>query len=598
MYSSPINRSENVNVEGAGLNQDAQLRDRDKATKKQQSDKAKSVNLINNQTTVGDLMVDFAAKAGTNSLSTFQSKVSKRLEEKLQKSAEEMFKNEFKDSSQDSVKLSSTVSSYTGATQGLAQQVKSKEQKNRQKESALEPGKGAVLSRDGEDVQRAGQRQREVAQKETQQQQVAFNQAFSRQSPLSNGKNQQLMSQFLSSYSEAIVKDDPKKKQEAKELKKMLLSVGVKTSQLQQAESKVRGLLRQDLKQEIRQSFISFAMNYSSKKLALKTLKEGKGYESLRDFGGLSRPFDDAGDLNKEAKAEAKEELRSFISDELDATIIKEKLVNDNPRALIDAFNRFNQLASIANFNSVSYIKHFNKKLDDLGLKYFVPPEDEDQTISLNDLDEPDADGESEEQSDHPQSEQDELEEELRNLYMQSVVETSLLRKVELQFKLRKLEKGAKKLGAVDEDRLAQIKQEGLGLAKLRFVDLVRESLEERASLSILDGPAFDLVENKLKLATKGLKKLGAPLSQPDIDEIRDDINRTMFPIVREEFLKFAVHVDSGRSKNVAFIKRAKELEGHLERLKEESDIKEPIRPKMFQQTRLTDDGPHITEAA
>ena len=126
---------------------------------------------------------------------------------------------------------------------------------------------------------------------------------------------------------------------------------------------------------------------------------------------------------------------------------------------------------------------------------------------------------------------------------------------------------------------------------------MVREAYEERAALEEYKGPKYTMVRNKFKNAIKGLKKIGAELSRKELDEMRDGINKVMFSLVKEEYLKIDFYLEKD-PKNVSLLNREKVLFSILQRLKEESNILEEIKVSMFNSSNSTESGGNVIEAA
>jgi hypothetical protein len=76
----------------------------------------------------------------------------------------------------------------------------------------------------------------------------------------------------------------------------------------------------------------------------------------------------------------------------------------------------------------------------------------------------------------------------------------------------------------------------------------------------------------------------------------RDEINKSMFSVVKEEFLKVEVALEAA-PRNPFLTKRRKGYLAILQRLKTESHIREDLRPKMFPTLTFTSEM-KIMEAA
>ena len=83
-------------------------------------------------------------------------------------------------------------------------------------------------------------------------------------------------------------------------------------------------------------------------------------------------------------------------------------------------------------------------------------------------------------------------------------------------------------------------------------------------------------------MGLKGLKKIGFPINKKQLQDLRDAINRTMFSIIKEDYLKSEMLLEKFPS-NLTFIKQQKDFTVILERIQKETTITESLRPKMFQ---------------
>ncbi len=506
--------------------------------KKVQGDKPASVSLLNRETDVKDLFENAAQKLAKMNIQQGQ--------KQLQADIENYFKTEIKEKTTDIVSI----------TQGVIQ---NKGQEIQKKSTTVDPG-----LRPGSTVP-ATTAQMAAAAQSTQ--------------PLQIKKSQQKdLQDYISLYAESEIEGKGEKKHHAEQIKQVLLNQGVPPKKLRAMESNVQKFIQGDIKKKIKKAFTNLALTYTPGKMSFDLMKRAKELDALKEM--TKGPANDEID-------EARSELRAYVSQELDQAMTESKIKGESIKSMIAAFDKFNAVAGLAKFDTQSYMKNFQKKLDDQGL---TPFEDPDKFRIL------DTDSKKSDNGQNNQKQQESLEDEIRALYTEKAIKRDLKSTIEITLKLSKMKNGLKALGRADEATLKRLQAEGEGIAKMKLTDLLRESLEERATLQSFDGPQFRLVQTKLKYAMKGLKKLDAAIPKKQILAMRDEINKGMFSIVKEEYLKTEVALEAS-PKNVFLNQRRKNYLAILNRLKEESGITEVIKPKMFQSMSFSSES-KVMEAA
>ena len=390
-------------------------------------------------------------------------------------------------------------------------------------------------------------------------------------------ETQEALTKYLSNFSEGILRDNKAKKDQARQTRDSLLTKGISPRQITGLETTVRQVIRQDLKRKLKDNFIKLAMSYDSKKLSQDMMVHSDAFSQIADQAGLRGVFGSGRNSLKGIKDEAKEELKFVVTDSLDSAIMETKVNGGSAEDLVKAFNKLNDMADIARFNPSEYMKHLNQKINDWGLSDFTRPD----VLGVLDTDMSSGSDQSDQQQKEktPQTELEFLEDDIRALYVQRAVKGTFKSYISSGLSLRKLVRKMKQAGVYSEEKLDDLRQEGESFAKFRLFDLVKESLEERATLPELKGPAFRLVQQKYKHAMKRLKALGSPISTREVRAMRNQINEDMFGIIREEFLRVESRLETLKT-DVYLIKKHKELLGILKRLKKESKLAVPIRPE------------------
>ena len=67
------------------------------------------------------------------------------------------------------------------------------------------------------------------------------------------------------------------------------------------------------------------------------------------------------------------------------------------------------------------------------------------------------------------------------------------------------------------------------------MMEMLKEGLQERATLFKLSGPAYQLVESKIMGVLKNTKRLGLELSEGEFNLLRDKANYEVFEIAKRE---------------------------------------------------------------
>jgi hypothetical protein len=548
-----------------------------RAKKKKTSFKPSSISMINKETDAKELVDKFSDKMAQSSFNYEQKEIQKSVKRNLDSKLAEFFKGNVNEKANDFATISASTASNK------------KDEINKQKRKQSKTSKDVDLKAVAGKV--------EGIQTQAVDSQIKKNKAQKEQSrqPMSelkkDSKIQETLKRYLASYSETLVKESPQKKKEAQMLRQKLLDDGFSLNKLKKLETGVRSLIHSDLKKRMKKSFIKYSLSYAPKKMSLDLLKNKKAYNDLARLGIVTGLFD-KGEV-EDVKGQAREDLKGFISEELDSTIAASKLKGESTKELVAAFDRFNALASVAKFDPNKYLAEFQKKLEHMGLAYF---EDPNKKGVIDSDTESDSDKKGDQDSEQSLSgeEIEDIEDQLRALFMQKAIKGGM--SFDIRIKIRKLKQTLKSNGNFNEDIMKKLKEEGESVAKLKFTDLLREAFEERASLPELRGPGFNLVKRKMKVALKGLKSLGHSILRAEAREIRDNVNKAMFSIIKEDYLRAEMQLENDPT--------CLSLQGFrnglltaLERLKTESKIKEEIRPKMFG-SRLQSNDTKIIEAA
>ncbi len=534
--------------------------------------KPTSVSILESKGDVEDVFERFADKMAQTQLGQAQTKTTQALQAKMNMTLEEYFKSEGSDKSEDFVSI--------GAAAIVSQ------------DGVIKPKKGRESLAD---FQSSIEGQSEMF--EHQQDLPENRAALQVKQQMATGaptlaQSKELLKNYLSAFSEALINQTPQKKQEVQKLKQALEKLNVPVKVVQNLEGKAQTFIRNDIKKNLKQEFTRMALLYS-KNMTAEMLENGSKYDKFRELGKKYGLLDDKESEMSDFKKEAKEELQTVVASELDQSIVQTKLATTSTQELIKAFNQFNELSGIVGFDGNAYMRKLGKKMEDLGLTYFMNPTPPGALDTQSQGRGKQSQGQSSESSGEGM---DIMEEDLRTLFMVQCIKRDVKSVFSTRYRIYKLKSAMKKSGKYTDEKVKKLQEEGEALAKLKLMALLKESFEERATLSSLRGPAFELVKKKLKMALGGLKMLGVKLSKETINGIRDQVNKTVFTIVKEEYIKVEVYLQAD-SKNVHWIQKRKEYLAILIRLKQESRITEEIQPQQFRNIHLSSEV-KIVEAA
>lgn len=426
--------------------------------------------------------------------------------------------------------------------------------------------------------------------------QAAASTKTSEQSKKSTEKSpREALTKYLVKMAESQVLQSQKATESTRHAREELLAKGLSPRKLTTLENNVTTMMRRDLQKKLKNSFIQFALNFKEKEMSGDLMANYETFKEMTKLANLNGVLGPGRHSVADTKDEAKEELRTFIAGELDNAIMESKIKGGSVQELINTFNKFNDIATVAKFNSAAYMSTLQQKLDDWGLNGF-PGAGQPGALDT-DPKGSDSRGDGRQQQAHQQivDDIDADKDDLRTLFMTRHTRTGIRHHLENTLAITRLKSRLKKSG-VSDDELQKLRDEGEGLAKLRLMDMVKESLEEKATIADVKSPAYHLQQKKYKSALKGLRALGSPLPKHDIIVMRDQIYQTMFGIIKEEYLKVKVHLET-MPNDTTLLRKEKEYVSILERLKKEAKITESIDVSMSKKV-IFSNTTNIIEAA
>ena len=382
--------------------------------------------------------------------------------------------------------------------------------------------------------------------------------------------------EYIGAYSQMLVSGGNEIKKKLDNIEGQLRDEqGVSLKDLQGIKVKVANAVRTDVLKQIKNAYIKQVLSSGKSIEGLMSKREVSSFidyafmnEALGgfDFGGLEGDLQGAVDR---VKAETGEGLKDFVEDALTHEVVKKAMGEEN-KEVEKEIESLLKLGQKVGFDVNGFVAKIPQLKDDLGLNPIVY-EGEVAGAGAG------ASADSEEHRKHAyqyslQDEKDILIDKLRAIYLRRAVYGDVRSVLETQFKMMKLKNGLIKLGLKNFD---EVETEGMGLAKVKLMDMLREGFEERATYAKLAGPAFEMTEKKIKTVLRSLEKLGVVLSAQQLGHIRDEANKQM---MREADLELSlVKAAIGSRGEIKYLtSKRKTLEGILDRISTESSLQSP----------------------
>jgi len=379
------------------------------------------------------------------------------------------------------------------------------------------------------------------------------------------------LEEFSAAFVQLLVSGGTDIKKKVERLEQQLISEGLSDKELLGLKQNIRQSIRGQIAGQIKESMLK---RFFSKEKTLEWVMNNKeAYSSIEfafyndklggwDFGGYNEHLQGTVD---EKLREVRSDVKDFVKDELKNALIR-KHVNGDPVNDKD-IKRLIELGLKSGFNPQQFLANWKNTMYHIGITP-PPPEAYAQSMIGSGMD-----NNNKERTGYEYTQEDEKEllvNQLRALYMQRAVRGDLKTHIETSFKMRKLKNGLIKLGVQLAD-FEKLESEGKALARVKTLDMLKETLYERATLYELAGPAFALIEKKTKSLLKNLERLGMELTKTELDSLRDQANYRMFDVAREELEKTIVLYEA--EKHPCHEKRIMLTIKLLKRLKEESKI-------------------------
>jgi hypothetical protein len=341
--------------------------------------------------------------------------------------------------------------------------------------------------------------------------------------------------EYVKSYASFLVSGGGDLKKEIDKKEKLLIQEG-KLSPTEAAS--LRAETAKTIRQEI---FQQLQAAYSDRLFADGTIEEllaKQGVSQLtewtfkneklggKEFGGDHDHLEGA---NKEALARAKDQINDTLHDELTSALTRKMLSEGkDAQAAEKDVAALLKLALKCGFDVQTFAARMPETIIHLGLNPSVALAAHLSNQSAADQ------GQRQAYQYSADEEKDLMMEELRTLYMRRAVYGDWRTNLETSVRMIRSKNGLIKLGLRSED-LSNLEKEGRRAAKKKLLLMLNEGFEERSSFAKLSGPAYSMIEKKIKTVLKNLDKLGAGPDDQDLEEMRNKANEKMFPELEHE---------------------------------------------------------------
>jgi hypothetical protein len=386
---------------------------------------------------------------------------------------------------------------------------------------------------------------------------------------------------YTTTYANYIINGSAELKRKLEVLEEKLAQKGVNPKELLSLQQNVKKSLRGEIASQIKEAYIQRFL--TPKKGIDQIIKDSNLNQVLdlafnnqrlggKNFGGYNVNLQGTSDRVAE---EAVKDLKDFAREEMETKLIQKQVGSSGQeKNFKDDFQELVKLGARVGVNLESFYSNWKKKQANLGLFLFTPPP---PNSILAGGAQADTNSSSQQKSGYEFNAEDEKEvlmNRMRAIFMVRALKGDMLTMIETSFRMRKLKNGLIKLGYTigDFEQLKeQVKQEGEALARMRCFEILKEAFAERATLYDLAGPAFKLIERKIKGALNNLEKLGVNLSTLEIDSFRDNANQEMFDISLEELQTTSMALKA--TPNPGLELKQQLILKLLNRLKEESGL-------------------------
>jgi hypothetical protein len=348
---------------------------------------------------------------------------------------------------------------------------------------------------------------------------------------LNNPDVKDAIQDYSSSYAQYVAVSSPDAKNKLEDAQDRLKKKGFSDGDIKSLERATKRQFKTAFLSNIQNSFIEHMMSDKNTLDSVVTERQLSGaYKEAVNAGALTGMGDTEAAKNQMSNIadSSKTEIKDFIRDAVESKLIERHLNGTDNKAEI---KKLVELGQKAGFNFQDFLKTWEQKKFDMGL--FVMEVNNAQaadTQNKMEIGDVSAGGVSDKQSGYEMSKDEEKEllvNQLRAEMMKQALTGDPFASFSFVPKIKKLKNGLIKLGLYNED-FQKVEKEAKTLARYRTVEMLKDAFINRSTYYELNGPAYNLLNSKMKGLVANLEKLDLKLDKEQMDMIRDDANRQM----------------------------------------------------------------------
>jgi len=348
---------------------------------------------------------------------------------------------------------------------------------------------------------------------------------------MNSSEVKETVQQYSAAYAQASLVASPEARERLEDARDRLKKKGFSDREITSLGKAVKRSFRNQFTSEIQSSFIQHMFSQKNTfQFVVTSKKLNYAFEEAIKGEKLSGVSNDPQSINEEVSRIADvshDEIRDFVRDAVESKLMERHLTEKDNR---DEVKKLVELGYKVGFNFDNFLKTWEKKKFDMGL--FVlevenagRPENAGE-ISIGEV----SAGGVNDKHGYEMTKDEERElliNQLRAEYMKKAITGDPFAVFSFAPKIRKLKNGLIKLG-LETEIFNRIEKEAKVLARYRTLEMLREAFIERSTYYELSGPAYGLLNNKLKGLVSNLKNLDMNLTKEELDTLMDDANRQM----------------------------------------------------------------------
>lgn len=392
-----------------------------------------------------------------------------------------------------------------------------------------------------------------------------------------NSRLNKAQERYVVLFSQSLFENNEKKKKDLQKLRSHLRELGVSHQKLSRMESQAQGFVGLQIKKELKKSFLHSLFHYDA-----EALSNGRACQSDLNRFEMFRQMMNKMQQNRsiggfdfdEIKEDVKNELKQFISFELDRLLVDIRLKTTSNQELGAAFEKLKPLIISAGFNASNYVSNLESKSILQGLAEFKVP------YHMGMVDSDWEKRKKQKPSNDFSFDVKNPDDKVRQQFFQLFTSPSLFQHIKLRYQLFK-EKKQHQSQKQSSEKWELLKNQAKLMATYSLHSRLRHLLEERALLPELKGEDYRFLKDQIQLILKQLKRIGKPLSRSAFNALRDDVNGFVFAELKSHYLNILVQQKS-QPENQYLENETRKYRKILLRLKKESKISHSLSETMF----------------